>query len=59
LRIPAIWVLGGWFLFQIVSLIIATEEETDVAWWAHIGGFLVGALLTYLLRSRLLVNPAN
>jgi membrane associated rhomboid family serine protease len=59
LRIPAIWVLGGWFLFQIVSLIIATEEETEVAWWAHIGGFLVGALLTYLLRSRLLVNPAS
>jgi membrane associated rhomboid family serine protease len=59
LRIPAIWVLGGWFVFQIVSLVIATEEDVSVAWWAHIGGFVVGAILTYLLRSRLLVNAAR
>ena len=32
----------------------------EVAWWAHIGGFLGGLLLTLLLRSRLLVNrPAD
>ena len=59
LRISAIWVLGGWFLFQIISLLIAGEDDTEVAWWAHIGGFLVGMALTYLLRSRLLVTPVR
>ncbi|MBL8906141.1 MAG: rhomboid family intramembrane serine protease [Rhizobiales bacterium] len=59
LRISALWVLGGWFLFQIVSLLIAGEDDTEVAWWAHIGGFVVGVGLTYLLRSRLLIGPAR
>jgi len=59
LRISALWVLGGWFLFQIFSLFIAGEEDVEVAWWAHIGGFLVGLVLTFILRSRLLVNPAG
>lgn len=55
LRISALWVLLGWFAFQVISLFIAGEDDTDVAWWAHIGGFLVGAGLTYALRSRLLI----
>jgi len=59
LRISALWVLGGWFLFQIFSLVVAGEEDVEVAWWAHIGGFVVGLVLTLLLRSRLLVNPAR
>lgn len=55
LRISALWVLLGWFAFQVISLFIAGDGDTDVAWWAHIGGFLVGAGLTYALRSRLLI----
>jgi len=27
-----------------------------VAWWAHIGGFVTGFLLTLLLRSRLVLR---
>ncbi len=30
-----------------------------VAWWAHIGGFATGFLLTLLLRSRFLVVRTN
>jgi rhomboid family protein len=59
LRIPAIWVLGGWFVLQIISLILAAKNDLEVAWWAHIGGFIVGLALTLLLRSRLLVRPAG
>lgn len=57
LRISAIWVLGGWFLLQIYSL-LTTEQaaEIEVAWWAHIGGFVAGLAITFLLRSRLLVR---
>jgi len=60
LRIPlplsAFWVLSGWFVLQIVSAFIANEENAEVAWWAHIGGFLAGLILTFVLRSRLLVR---
>ncbi|MBX5490966.1 MAG: rhomboid family intramembrane serine protease [Chloroflexi bacterium] len=54
-RIPALVLIGVWFLTQLVSglgqLGIATETG-GVAFWAHIGGFVVGALLTLLFRPR-------
>jgi membrane associated rhomboid family serine protease len=54
LRIGAMWVLGGWFILQLVSLYLSTGEgEVQVAWWAHIGGFLAGLGLTYAIRRRL------
>lgn len=58
LPIPALWALGGWFALQLVSAFIApTQESAQVGWWAHIGGFLAGLILTFVLRSRLLVRP--
>lgn len=53
---PAIWVLGGWFLLQVFSL-AASQPGEEVAWWAHIGGFVVGIILTITLRNRLLILP--
>lgn len=58
IRISALWALGGWFALQIVSVFLTTGDA-QVAWWAHIGGFLAGLILTLVLRSRLLVgNPS-
>jgi membrane associated rhomboid family serine protease len=57
LPISAVWALGGWFALQLVSAIISTEDSNLVAWWSHIGGFLTGLILTFGLRSRLLVRP--
>ena len=59
IRLPALWVLGGWAVLQLVSIAITiTDDDTiDVAWWAHIGGFGAGLLMTFLLRSRLMVRP--
>ena len=54
--LPAIVVLGGWFLLQIFS-VFAAKEGQDIAWWAHIGGFLCGLMLTLGLRSWLLGQP--
>ena len=34
------------------------RTRSQVAWWAHIGGFLAGLILTFVLRSRLLVRTA-
>ena len=56
LPIPAFWALSGWFALQLVSVLFASGDELEVAWWAHIGGFLAGLLLTFVLRSKLLVK---
>ena len=48
LRISAMWVIGAWFVFQIVMTLVASDHTT--AWWAHIGGFLTGAALIPLMR---------
>ena len=57
IRISAIWVLGIWFLLQVFNMVMASSKGMlEVAWWAHIGGFLAGLLMTYVLRSRLLVS---
>jgi membrane associated rhomboid family serine protease len=46
-RIPALLMLGYWFAIQFLSGLSTLGEANQggVAWWAHIGGFLMGALL--------------
>ena len=54
IRIGAVWVLGGWFLLQVVSWWMdRANPEAGIAWSAHVGGFLAGAGITYVLRRRL------
>jgi membrane associated rhomboid family serine protease len=54
LRVPAALALIAWIVVQVVSLFALTDDESvSVAWWAHIGGFATGLLITLLLRSRL------
>jgi membrane associated rhomboid family serine protease len=54
LRLPAALVLIAWIVVQVVSLFALTDDESvSVAWWAHIGGFATGLVITLLLRSRL------
>jgi membrane associated rhomboid family serine protease len=46
-RIPAVLMLGYWFFIQFFSGVasLGVADQGGVAWWAHIGGFLLGALL--------------
>ena len=46
--IPAKWLLGFWFVFQFF-----TNPAEGVAWVAHVGGFVFGALVAFLLRDKL------
>jgi membrane associated rhomboid family serine protease len=46
--IPAKWWLGFWFVTQFF-----TNPNEGVAWVAHVGGFVFGALVALLLRDRL------
>ena len=50
-RLPALFVLGFWIVGQIVSALGTTGLAIggNVAWWAHIGGFLVGGLTMPIL----------
>ncbi len=44
-RIPARWVLLGWFVLQFF-----TGPNSGVAWIAHVGGFVFGAVAAWVLR---------
>lgn len=48
LWLPAIWVLGLWFLVQLVASLSAPQGEGGVAFRAHLGGFVAGLVLAPL-----------
>jgi membrane associated rhomboid family serine protease len=48
LRISAAWVLGSWVATQIVMVLL--PQASQVAWWAHVGGLVAGAILILFLR---------
>lgn len=52
-RFPSYIFLGVWFLSQIISGVSATAREAhEVAWWAHVGGFVAGIVLIRWFRRR-------
>lgn len=47
-ELPAIGFLGFWVIIQLQKATAAVMFDgvtTDVAWWAHLGGFIAGAFL--------------
>ena len=46
-HLPAVLFLGFWFLLQLLnaSLLGAASGVQSVAWWAHVGGFIVGLIV--------------
>jgi membrane associated rhomboid family serine protease len=55
-EVPALFFLGIWFLLQLVngigSLGVANAAAGGTAFWAHIGGFVVGIAIGAVLRVR-------
>ncbi|HEX9985064.1 MAG TPA: rhomboid family intramembrane serine protease [Thermoanaerobaculia bacterium] len=55
-EIPALVFLPVWFLMQFfngflsIAAARATTEVAGIAWWAHVGGFVIGAALGLLFR---------
>ena len=48
-RVPAAFVIGFWFLVQVIQgagSILADTAGGGVAWWAHVGGFVAGIIVT-------------
>jgi len=48
--VPAWLLLGFWFLMQLFSGLGAAANQPGVAFWAHVGGFVGGAVLFLVLR---------
>jgi membrane associated rhomboid family serine protease len=55
LRIPAFIFLLFWFCIQYINVRYANSASSNVAWWAHIGGYAAGAMIGVVLR---LQNPS-
>jgi membrane associated rhomboid family serine protease len=57
-RIPAVLILGYWFVIQFVSGLSAVGDANQggVAVWAHVGGFIIGAIVVVILGLR---RPAH
>lgn len=52
-RIPAVIFIGLWFIAQFLSGLSALGSTADtggVAWWAHVGGFVLGVLWVWVFR---------
>jgi len=52
MRIKAGWVLGFWFVMQLLSSAVNAGQQGGVAFGAHIGGFVAGMLLLPLFKRR-------
>ncbi|MGB8907833.1 MAG: rhomboid family intramembrane serine protease [Candidatus Cybelea sp.] len=51
--IPAVLLIGVWFLLQLWNAgAVAPQEPNGVAYLAHIGGFMFGAVFGRLFQSR-------
>jgi membrane associated rhomboid family serine protease len=56
-RIPALLLIGLWFVLQffdgVAALATVQQAQGGVAYFAHIGGFLAGLIITLILKDRL------
>ena len=50
IEIPAVIFLGIWAIMQLLSATLTDSQITGgIAWWAHVGGFVTGAVLVKML----------
>jgi rhomboid family protein len=54
MMVPAVVMIGVWALLQFVnglgSIAVTDQTSGGVAYWAHIGGFVAGLVITFLAR---------
>jgi membrane associated rhomboid family serine protease len=54
-RLPALFMIGYWFLIQFFSGLesLGVPQSGGTAFWAHVGGFVLGGLLAAKSRDRI------
>ncbi|MCK5827228.1 rhomboid family intramembrane serine protease, partial [Candidatus Bipolaricaulota bacterium] len=50
--VPAVFLLGFWFVLQVISGANSLANSGGVAFFAHIGGFIAGLFLVFPFRQR-------
>jgi len=50
-KVPAMVVLGFWFIGQFANGMFSGRGRGGVAWFAHVGGFLAGMALIHLFKK--------
>jgi membrane associated rhomboid family serine protease len=50
MKIAAVFVVGFWFLIQLLSAAMTDPGRPGVAFLAHVGGFVAGLILTPFLK---------
>ena len=48
LRLRAYWIIGIWAIWQFVDA--ASRTDDGIAYWAHVGGLITGAILFVVMR---------
>ncbi|HEY4686510.1 MAG TPA: rhomboid family intramembrane serine protease [Dehalococcoidia bacterium] len=59
--VPAVFLIGIWFLTQLFAGVAEIGQSTagsGVAWWAHVGGFVAGAVLIWFFKRPTRPRPA-
>ncbi len=51
-ELPAMFVLGFWFVLQFLSALVSAGTGEGVAWYAHVGGFVAGMALIGLFKRK-------
>ncbi len=51
-QVPAVIVLGLWIVVQFVNGLFSGSQMGGVAWFAHVGGFLIGMALIHLFKKK-------
>ncbi len=51
LEIPAFLFIGVWILFQFTNALSSSAHVSNIAWWAHIGGFIFGIVFLKLFNA--------
>ena len=53
-RVSALFVLGFWFVIQVLYGFgtLGFQSGGGVAWFAHIGGFVIGLVLVFIFEKK-------
>jgi membrane associated rhomboid family serine protease len=49
--LPAFFMIGYWFLLQLLGGLMSAANAGGVAFWAHVGGFVTGVVLLFPFRD--------
>ncbi|MCK4497355.1 MAG: rhomboid family intramembrane serine protease, partial [Candidatus Aenigmarchaeota archaeon] len=56
-KLPTYVIIGSWFVLQLVLAFISVFTDwSNVAFWAHVGGFVFGAMIGFIYNKHLWVK---